>query len=99
MISAFFGPPAIAQREVTLSLSSWTCAAQPVGWAVTQTNPRTFGLMIITPTVRSGQSAVEQNSWPWPEAANLARRGARASPEDRAEAVRGASPGSYALFS
>src|SRR6185436_4752989 len=31
----------------TWSIHSWTWAAQPSGWAVTQTNPRTFGLMIM----------------------------------------------------
>src|SRR5690606_25484488 len=43
----FLGPSLIGPRLFTYSICSCTCAAQPTGWAVTQTNPRTLGLMTI----------------------------------------------------
>ena len=43
----FFGPWVSAGWDLTWAIHSWTCAAQPAGWAVMQTKPRTLGLMTI----------------------------------------------------
>lgn len=43
----FFGPFAIVGWALTWAIHSWTCASQPAGCAVTQTKPRTLGLITI----------------------------------------------------
>src|SRR3954464_1026824 len=58
-----FGPCLIGPFAFTWLIHSWMCAVQPVGWAVTQTKPRTFGLIIMQPPVFRAPARRQESSY------------------------------------